>query len=61
MGWAALAVGFRFFSNGGWPITVTWDTDFGRWGGTAGSVENWLLVKADYMQSYSVLLPLSAP
>ena len=36
MGWAALAVGFRFFSNGGWPITVTWDTGLGRWGGSAG-------------------------
>ena len=57
----ALAVGFRFFSDDGWPKTITWDTDLGGWGGTVGSVGNWLLVKADYRQNHSVVLPLSAP
>lgn len=56
-----MRVGFRFFSDSGWPKTVTWDTDLGGWGGTTGSVGNWLLVKADYRQNHSVVLLLSAP
>lgn len=56
-----MGVGFRFFSDGGCPKTVSWDTDLGGWGGMAGSMGNWLLVKADYRQNHSVVLPLSAP